>query len=71
MNEQELLERWYDTKQQISALEDKIEKYKKIADNIMDHKNTDILSSDSEKRFTIGNMGKVFKRKFLFCVLYN
>jgi hypothetical protein len=23
MNEQELLERWYDTKQQISALEDK------------------------------------------------
>jgi hypothetical protein len=46
MDERELLERWYETKQQISALEEKIEKYKKMADNIMDHKNTDTLSSD-------------------------
>jgi hypothetical protein len=46
MNDQELLEKWYDAKQQISELEDKIEKYKKIADNIMDHKNTDTLSCD-------------------------
>lgn len=48
-NVEELLFKWYDAKQQIIELENKIEKYKSIAENIMDHKNTDILISSKLK----------------------
>lgn len=40
-----LLNKWYDAKQEISILEKKIEKYKKLAESIMDSKNTDNLSN--------------------------
>ena len=42
-----LLEKWHDAKEQISALEKKCEKYKKYSDLIMTHKNTDNLSNDN------------------------
>ena len=40
-----LLNKWYDAKQEISMLEKKIEKYKEVAENIMNKTNSDVLSS--------------------------
>ena len=41
----ELLKKWYDTKQEISLLEAKCEKFKKYADKIMKDANTHVLSN--------------------------
>ena len=40
-----LLNKWYEAKQEISMLEKKIEKYKEVADSIMNKTNSDVLSS--------------------------
>lgn len=45
-----LLNRWYDAKQQISELEKKIEKYKTFAEKFMDSKQIDSISND---KFTL------------------
>ena len=42
-----LLEKWYETKEQISSLEKKLDKYKKYAEKIMDSNDLDSLSSSS------------------------
>lgn len=39
-----LLEKWHETKKQIAELEAKCEKYKIIADKILDYKDTNILT---------------------------
>jgi len=41
-----LLERWFETKAEITELEKKLEKYKRIANRAMDQQNTDTLSSN-------------------------
>ena len=41
-----LLERWSATKKQISILEEKIEKYKRVANRIMKQQNCDVLYGD-------------------------
>lgn len=41
-----LLQNWYEAKQQISSLEAKLDSFKKIAENIMDHKNCDSLNNE-------------------------
>jgi hypothetical protein len=41
-----LLEQWYETKESISELEVKMEKYKKLAGRIMCKKDTNTISSD-------------------------
>jgi hypothetical protein len=41
-----LLEKWFLAKQQINELESKINKYKKIAENIMDHRMSDEIKND-------------------------
>jgi hypothetical protein len=41
----ELLKKWYETKQEISLLEAKCEKYKKYADKIMKDTNNTIISN--------------------------
>lgn len=46
MNSDELLNAWYETKQKISELEKKVEKYKLIAERIMDENNIDSISND-------------------------
>jgi hypothetical protein len=43
----DLLSNWYKTKQEITLLEQKCEKYKKVAEKIMSQKEKDILKSDS------------------------
>lgn len=40
-----LLNKWYEAKQEISILEKKIEKCKEVAESIMNKTNTDVLSS--------------------------
>lgn len=40
-----LLNKWYEAKQEISILEKKIEKYKEVAESIMNKTNSDVLSS--------------------------
>ena len=45
-NVDNLLEKWYEAKQQIIDLEGKIDKYKRIAENIMEHKNVETLIND-------------------------
>lgn len=40
-----LLNKWYEAKQEISMLEKKIEKYKEVAESIMNKTNSDVLSS--------------------------
>ena len=40
-----LLNKWYEAKQEISILEKIIEKYKEVADSIMNKTNSDVLSS--------------------------
>ena len=40
-----LLNKWYETKQQISELEKKLEKYKLFAEKIMDSKQIDVISN--------------------------
>lgn len=42
-----LLTKWFETKEEISALEKKLEKYKKAALKIMETNNTDKLSNNS------------------------
>ena len=49
-NVDNLLEKWYEAKQQINDLESKIDKYKRIAENIMEHKNVETLMND---KFTL------------------
>ena len=62
VNIENLLNKWYEAKQEISALEKKIEKYKKAAENIMNETNTDILSSSkynlSKKEMNKTTIGK-------------
>jgi hypothetical protein len=41
-----LLDKWYEAKQEISSLEKKIEKYKMYIEDIMNKRNIDVLSSD-------------------------
>lgn len=41
-----LLEKWSEDKAQISELEKRIDKYKKIADRIMNSRDTNVISSD-------------------------
>lgn len=41
-----LLNKWYHSKQELSQLEKKIEKYKTIAENLMNKENTDVIKSD-------------------------
>jgi hypothetical protein len=41
-----LLDKWYEAKQEISSLEKKIEKYKLYVEDIMNKRNIDVLSSD-------------------------
>lgn len=41
-----LLEKWYDAKKELSALEKKVENYKKFAERIMDKENINNLSND-------------------------
>lgn len=43
----DLLSNWYKTKQEITLLEQKCEKYKKVAEKIMSQKEKDVLNSDS------------------------
>lgn len=43
----DLLSNWYKTKQEITLLEQKCEKYKKVAEKIMSQKEKDVLKSDS------------------------
>jgi hypothetical protein len=43
----DLLSNWYKTKQEITLLEQKCEKYKKVAEKIMCQKEKDVLKSDS------------------------
>uniref|UniRef100_A0A6C0DZX6 Uncharacterized protein n=1 Tax=viral metagenome TaxID=1070528 RepID=A0A6C0DZX6_9ZZZZ len=45
-NVDNLLEKWYEAKQQINDLESKINNYKRIAENIMEHKNVESLMND-------------------------
>jgi hypothetical protein len=40
-----LLDKWYEAKQEISSLEKKIEKYKLYVEDIMNKRNIDVLSS--------------------------
>ena len=40
-----LLERWYDTKEKLSELENKLEKYKKYAEKIMNENDLQTLSN--------------------------
>lgn len=42
-----LLEKWYETKEQISSLEKKLDKYKKYAEKIMDNNDLESLSSST------------------------
>ena len=52
MNKTELdgfLENWYETKQEITKLENKIEKYKRIARKMMDENETDLLHNSTYK----------------------
>ena len=42
-----LLNKWYSAKQELSQLEKKIEKYKVLAENLMNKENTDEISSDN------------------------
>lgn len=44
-----LLEKWFNTKQEISTLETKCEKYKHYAEQILNSKNSDTLSSSYYK----------------------
>ena len=41
-----LLNKWYNSKQELSQLEKKIEKYKMLAENLMNKENTDVIKSD-------------------------
>ena len=43
----EILEKWYDTKEKISLLEKKLEKYKSAIASEMNKKDVDKLSSDN------------------------
>lgn len=40
-----LLEKWHDTKEQISLLEKRLEKYKKYAERIMDNEDKDEITN--------------------------
>jgi len=42
-----LLNKWYSAKQELSQLEKKIEKYKVLAENLMNKENTDEIASDN------------------------
>ena len=44
----EILEKWYDTKEKISLLEKKLEKYKSAIASEMNKKDVDKLSSDNK-----------------------
>ena len=44
-----LLDKWFSTKQEISKLESKCEKYKKCAEIILNNKNTNHISTDFHK----------------------
>lgn len=46
MDSDELLNVWFETKQKISELEKNIEKYKLVAEKIMDENNIDSISND-------------------------
>jgi hypothetical protein len=52
-----LLDKWYDTKEQIGILEKKLEKYKKYAERIMDNEDKDELSNFNYK-LTRRNMSR-------------
>jgi hypothetical protein len=58
----ELLEKWFNAKQNITSLEQQCEKYKKLADRIMNTKNTNTLSSNkfkvSRNKKTRSSLGK-------------
>ena len=43
----DLLGKWYKTKEEITLLEEKCEKYKKVTEKIMNQTEKDILKSDS------------------------
>lgn len=42
-----LLNKWYSAKQELSMLEKKIEKYKILAENLMNKENVDVLTSNN------------------------
>jgi len=42
-----LLNKWYSAKQELSQLEKKIEKYKVLSENLMNKQNTDEITSDN------------------------
>ena len=42
-----LLNKWYSSKQELSQLEKKIEKYKNIAENLMNKENSDVIISNN------------------------
>jgi hypothetical protein len=52
-----LLEKWHDTKEQISILEKKLEKYKKYAERIMDNEDKDEINN-SNYSLTRRNMSR-------------
>jgi len=52
-----LLEKWHDTKEQISILEKRLEKYKKYAERIMDNEDKDEINN-SNYSLTRRNMSR-------------
>jgi DNA-binding transcriptional regulator YiaG len=53
-----LLDQWYDAKNSIAELEEKIEKYKKLASKVMNNNNTNIITDGTYtiKRKEIENL---------------
>lgn len=49
MNIEEILEKWYNTKQELTRLEKKCEHYKRQIRKVMEHKHTDSISSSDFK----------------------
>ena len=52
-----ILEKWHDTKEQISSLEKRLEKYKKYAERIMDNEDKDEINN-SNYSLTRRNMSR-------------
>jgi hypothetical protein len=78
-----LLDQWYDAKNSIAELEDKIEKYKKLASKVMNNNNTNIITDGTYtikrkeiERFTISkkdvpnNIWKEYSKKNNYNAFY-
>ena len=47
VDENELLSKWYDLKETLSKLENKLEEFKSHANDIMESRNTDTISNET------------------------